>query len=75
MYVEWPFALVGVFLKFSLIVLVAAQEYMMSLVGFGTALSAAMYAGNPQMAETDPIKTGSIVLKTDLALQRDLLNT
>ena len=43
-YVEWPFALVGAFLTFSLIVLIAAQEYMVLLVGFGIALLAAMLA-------------------------------
>jgi len=41
-YVEWLFALVGVFLTFTLIVLIAAQEYMFLLVGIGIGLLAGM---------------------------------
>jgi len=56
-YVEWPFAVVGVFLSFTLVVLIAAQEYMLLLVGVGIVLLAAMLATHKWLKPTKPKRT------------------
>lgn len=43
-YVEWPFAVVGIFLAVTMIVLIAAQEYLILLLGIGAGLLAVMFA-------------------------------